>query len=392
MRGRRGRRGHPGAGPRRGTFAAGSANAVLVSRSPDGGRTWDAPATLIRDGAGGFNDKETLTADPLDARFLYAAWDRLAPGAGGPAYFARTVDGGATWQPARAIFDPGPGSQTIGNLVRVLPNGTLVNLFVQLDGPEDASVTATIRAMRSTDRGDTWSAPVNVSPLQALGARDPTTGTRIRDGSIVAQMAAGPDGALHVVWQDARFTGARDAIAYSRSTDGGLTWGAPVRVNARADATAFTPQVHVRADGTVGVTYFDLRSDTADAATLWAEHWLARSTDGATWSEVRVAGPFDLATAPLSGTQYFLGRARPGLRARARAQLRRRARRAPAGGDGADAIMSEWLPPTTWSRSATCISPTGGGRSSAASTWTSRAARSSRSSAPAAPARPRCCS
>ncbi|HET7728539.1 MAG TPA: sialidase family protein [Usitatibacter sp.] len=296
-----------GLGVSGGTFAAGSANAVLVSRSPDGGRTWDAPATLIRDGAGGFNDKETLTGDPLDARFLYAAWDRLAPGAGGPAYFARTVDGGATWQPARAIFDPGPGSQTIGNLVRVLPNGTLVNLFVQLDGPEDAPVTATIRAMRSTDRGETWSAPVTVSPLQALGARDPTTGTRIRDGSIIAQMAAGPDGALHVVWQDARFTGARDAIAYSRSTDGGLTWGAPVRVNARADATAFTPQVHVRADGTVGVTYFDLRSDTADAATLWAEHWLARSTDGASWSEVRVAGPFDLAAAPLSGTQYFLG-------------------------------------------------------------------------------------
>ena len=62
----------------------------------------------------------------------------------------------------------------------------------------------------------------------------------------------------------------------------------------------------MRADGTIGVTYYDLRSDTSDAATLLTDYWLARSVDGVSWTETRVAGPFDLATAPQAGG-YFLG-------------------------------------------------------------------------------------
>ena len=36
---------------------------------------------LIADGADAFNDKNTLTADPAHARFVYAVWDRLVAGA-----------------------------------------------------------------------------------------------------------------------------------------------------------------------------------------------------------------------------------------------------------------------------------------------------------------------
>jgi hypothetical protein len=87
-----------------------------------------------------------------------------------------------------------------------------------------------------------------------------------------------------------------------------LTWSAPVRANGAPAAAAFTPQVHVRADGTVGVSYFDLRSNTADPATLLADHWLARSTDGgATWTDTHVDGPFDVATAPVVNGAFFLG-------------------------------------------------------------------------------------
>ena len=288
-----------------GTFTAGSFNAMKVARSTDGGRTWSNTINLILDGGGFFNDKNAITADPHDARFVYAVWDRLRQGGGGPAFFARTVDGGATWEAARSIYDPGNNAQTIGNLIRVLPNGTVVNLFTLLVGTGNAT-TGTLRVMRSTDRGATWSEPSLVSTHQPLGASDPTTGQAIRDGAILAQMDAGPDGALHVVWQDARFTGQRDAIAYARSTDGGLTWTAPVRVNSNPGVAAFTPQVHVLANGTIGVSYYDLRSDTASADTLLADYWLARSTDGVTWSETRVAAPFDLALAPQAGG-YFLG-------------------------------------------------------------------------------------
>ena len=289
------------------TFAEGSANAILVSRSADGGRTWSRPLALIRDGGGFFNDKETITADPADARLVYAVWDRLQKSIGGGTWFARTTDSGASWEAARAIYDPGRDSQTISNLIRVLPNGMLVNLFAQLDGPEDAPTSGQVRVIRSADRGTTWSGPVTISTLGSLGARDPATGTAIRDGSVVPQMAVGADGTLHVVWQDARFSGTRDGIAYSRSGDGGLTWSPAVRVNGDPSVTAFTPQVHVRADGTVGISYFDLRPDTPDPATLLTDYWLARSTDGVSWQETRVASSFGLHTAPLAGGQLFLG-------------------------------------------------------------------------------------
>ena len=297
-----------GIGTTGGSFVEGSTNAVLVARSTDGGLSWSGPTALITDGARFFNDKETITGDPTDARFLYAAWDRVQQGgSGGPAYFSRTTDGGITWERARAIFDPGVYAQTIGNLIRVLPDGTLVNVFLQIDGDEDRPISARLRLVRSTDRGVTWSAPIDIHSHNPLGTRDPATGTAIRDGAVVPQMAVGNDGTLHLVWQDARFTGARDAIAYARSIDGGLTWSAPRRVNGEPAVQAFTPQVHVRADGTIGVTYFDLRSDTPDAATLLTDYWLARSTDGVNWQETRVAAAFNLNTAPQSGGAYFLG-------------------------------------------------------------------------------------
>ena len=66
------------------SLTAGSSNAMLVARSTDGGLTWGAPTTLILDGGSFFNDKNTITADPTDARFVYAAWDRLAPAAADP--------------------------------------------------------------------------------------------------------------------------------------------------------------------------------------------------------------------------------------------------------------------------------------------------------------------
>lgn len=291
-----------------GSFEPASVNAMLVVRSGDRGRSWSAPTTLIRDGAGFFNDKNTITADPFNAAFVYATWDRLVAGdAGGPTYFTRTVDGGATWEAARAIYDPGPSSQTLGNVIVVAPNGMLVNLFTQIDRVSATSTAAHLDVIRSFDRGATWSGPARIADLLAVGTRDPQSNVPVRDGASLAQIAVGPSGHLFVVWQDARFNGgAFDSIAISRSTDNGVTWSAPTRVSA-VGVAAFTPSVHVRANGDVGVSFYDLRNNTA-AASLPADYWLARSSDGGvTWNETRVATSFDLTTAPQAAGAYFLG-------------------------------------------------------------------------------------
>ena len=290
-----------------GTAAQATSNAVLVSRSTDGGLTWGAPTTLIQDASAFFNDKNSLTADPTDARYVYAVWDRLSNVGGGPSMLALSSDSGASWEPARVIHSPGVRSQTIGNRIVVLPGGTLINFFTQIDTAPGAAATH-LDVIRSLDKGLTWSAPIRIAELLAVGTADPETGARIRDGAILGSIAAAPDGGLWVAWQDGRFTGGqRDAIALSRSVDGGLSWSAPAAINRNSAVAAFIPAVHVRADGSVGVMHYDLRSNTADATTLLANAWLLTSRDGATWTETPVWGAFDLAGAPRVDAGLFIG-------------------------------------------------------------------------------------
>ena len=285
----------------------GSSSAMLAARSVDGGRTWSATTTLILSDSNFFNDKNSITADPTDARYVYAVWDRLAAAGGGPVLLARTTDSGLTWEAARVIYDPGTRSQTIGSQIVVLPNGTLVNAFTQIDPGPNGTEAASIQVIRSTDRGGSWSGPTKVADLLAVGVRDPATQQPVRDGAILPAIAAAPNGQLLIAWQDARFSGGTfDGIALSRSSDGGLTWSAPAQVNSARDVPAFTPTIRVRADGTIGITYYDLRSNTADPATLPTDLMLARSTDATNWTEVRLTPTFDLATAPQAGG-YFLG-------------------------------------------------------------------------------------
>jgi len=290
----------------------GSRSAVLAARSTDGGTSWGPSSVLIADGADAFNDKVAITADPVTPHLVYAVWDRLTSANVGPTYFTRSRDDGVSWEPARPIFDPGVNNQTISNAIVVLPNGTLVNLFVDITGSADGTTfTSALAVIHSSDNGATWSAPVKVADNLGVGTRDPETGQRIRDSSLVPAIATGPGGVLYVFWQDARFSaGARDAIAVAKSVDGGITWSAPARASGDAGVAAFSPTANVRVDGVVGVTYYDFRPNTSDRNTLPTAHWLARSGDGATWKETQVAGPFDLDLAPLSTTSapgLFLG-------------------------------------------------------------------------------------
>jgi hypothetical protein len=189
----------------------------------------------------------------------------------------------------------------------VLPNGTVVNFFTRLDTNQNNVTTATLNVLLSVDKGASWNGPFKVADALAVGARDPETGTLIRDGATLGQVAVAPNGNLWVTWQDARFSnGAHDGIVLARSTDGGQTWSTPLQVNSAPSVQAFTPGVTVLANGTIGVTYYDLRSNTTDATTLPTDLTLARSSDGTRWTEHRISPTFDLATAPVS-RGLFLG-------------------------------------------------------------------------------------
>jgi hypothetical protein len=285
----------------------GSSGGVFVTRSADGGSSWSPPVALIIDGDTTFSDKESVTADPNDAHFVYAVWDRLTTTGLGATYFSRSIDGGTSWQAAAPIWDPGVNNQTIGNEIVGLTSGEIVDVFEQVDNTSSNSSTSSIRVIRSSDHGASWSAPTIVAQNLAVGTQDPDTGAIIRAGAGLPQAAAGPGNELVVVWQDARFSsGQRDGVLLSRSTDAGLTWSTPVQINTVTSVPAFTPSVAVLADGTVGVSYFDFRDDTPARGTLPTDYWFVSSTDLSHWSEQHITGPFDLDLAP-EAEGLFLG-------------------------------------------------------------------------------------
>ena len=295
--------------------AATARNAIVASRSIDGGLSWSEPAVLrADDDADVFNDKGSLTADPTDPGRIYAVWDRLTglsqpaqPIGRGPTWFARTTTG--AWEPARPIFDPGLDAQTLGNVIVVLPDGTLVDVFDLITESSGKTPVNTLAVIRSADKGLTWSAPTQIAAMHGVGVRDPNNHVFIRSGTDLPAIAVDrANGALYIVWQDVRAGTTIDGIALVTSIDSGVAWSAPMLVNGAPDVAAFTPVVAVAADGAVGVMYYDLRdADLADASMFRAAAWLAISHDrGVTWSDEPLGASFDLRPAALTNS-YFLG-------------------------------------------------------------------------------------
>jgi hypothetical protein len=337
-------------------------NGMVANRSFDGGLTWEASKQLITDTNPRFlNDKNSMTADPNDSRFVYAVWDRLQQAGGdvnnpenrrgfgfkGPIYFTRSTNNGASYEAPRKIYESGANKQTIGNQIVVEPageGGSLFDFFGDLTNSSNRRHgigPIHLSYIRSDNHGSTWTKPFRVdsmlpmalfrfssvidpeSPPAPCPEPDPDGNCPVRAGELLPEVAVNRDnGNLYAVWMDVRFDGVgHDQIAYSQSTDGGRSWSPAIKVNRtppNADEDneqAFTPSVHVADDGTVSVSYYDFRNNVTGDGVATTDHWAVHChpssencASAASWDEETRATTtsFDMRRAPFA-RGWFVG-------------------------------------------------------------------------------------
>ncbi len=268
-------------------FLAGNAlgqSTIGVARSENGGASWSAPtnATATVTGTlGGFHDKEWMAVDNNPAsRFrgnVYVSWTMFGPQTSS-IRFVRSTDGGLTWSQALALTELSPednlAEQVVqGSFIATGPGGEVYVAWY------DSRVSG-IRLRKSVDGGATFSDPVTA--LSPVGFTFSVFLTGNFDVPAFPQIAvdssSGPGrGTVYVTANALTGAGHMD-VFLTRSSDGGATWSAPLRVNNDATTTdQFMPAIAVAENGNVGVAFYDRRNDPDNNSLV--DVYLALSSD-----------------------------------------------------------------------------------------------------------------
>jgi hypothetical protein len=267
--------------------------AIAASHSVDGGRHWAMPATVSPRQGG--NEQPSISGSPTLQGHAYMVWANflltIPPPWANTVSFSRTTDSGTTWSPPVLIDQPGPFAVDQAPRLLVLPNGTLLTLFVRIDG---ALGFGAHYAARSLDEGRTWLPLVQAGPqLPLLEFFHPETGEQLPQPHYPS-VAVAPDGTAYIAFE-ANSSATSGGIGLAKSRDGGLTWSSSMLPG--VSAYAFEPAIAVNKKGTVGVIWYDLRNDRPGDAALTADVWFAHSPNrGSSWRQTHVAGPTDIRT------------------------------------------------------------------------------------------------
>jgi hypothetical protein len=249
-------------------------SAAWLVTSRDGGRTLSKPRKVV--GPRAFQVR--LAADPNDPRRLYLSWVQASDVGlykfgrpGNPILMARSVDGGATWEPPVRVNDASR-LRAVAPSVAVGPKGEVYVLYTDLgedrldyegahEGRGGRPYAGRFKLVlgRSLDHGATWAESVvdeSIVPIERFIAFLPA----------FPSVAVDPQsGRVYAGFHDGRF-GKPDVLVWSRAP-GEAEWEGPTRVNdtpQRDGSSQYLPKLAVAPGGRVDVVYYDRRSDPQD--------------------------------------------------------------------------------------------------------------------------------
>ena len=261
---------------------------MAVAKSSDGGKTWPQVTFFnFNSGTGQFNDKPMIAVDtnPLSPfrDSVYVAWDNASFNAGKSSannalLFARSTDGGQTFSSPLALnaLTGGPNS-VIGADPFVGPNGEVYVSWHDIQNNR-------LMINSSLDGGVMFGQQQSIA--QTVVAFDdgiPAMASRraLLYPACDADRSSGANrGTLYCSWMDETATNGTDVFV-ARSTNRGVSWSAPVRVNddptgVRKDQ--FNQWLSVDpASGSINLSWNDARNDPADTKT---DIFFAQSTNG----------------------------------------------------------------------------------------------------------------
>ena len=276
--------------------------AVVISRSTDGGLTWQAPVSA--DALSDSSDKNWIVCDSWSASphygNCYLEWDD--PARSDEILMSTSTDGGISWGPATATAN---GAQGIGGQPVVQPNGTVI---VPIESVGSPLMTAFV----SSNGGATWTAPATISSIQFHADAG-----GIRSGPLPSAAVDGT-GTIWVVWEDCRFrTGCTtNDLVYSTSTDG-VIWSAVTRIpidDTSSTVDHFIPGLGIDpatsgATAHVALHYYYYAQSNCDGSTCQLfVGYISSANGGATWNApTALTGAMELGSLPNSQNGLMVG-------------------------------------------------------------------------------------